>query len=397
MMQLQELVTVPNAISLLRGLIALLVFLLWAHTTLSDGVFITLILLALVTDGLDGLLARLLRQQSTLGKILDPVMDKVATWTFLIIAFLDKGLPLWGLIYFALRDAALLAGYLRYRIIFTESLAQKFFGALTTILLLGAIVLYVLDLKVAATIILGGSGLSGVYSVLEYVLQIMKTSRWLRRALPITAMVVGGVIFGVVFAHYDWDYEEVEMPRLEGKRILMIVAPRGFNPQEYRIPRELLEQSGARVVVASTHLEELISERWPFWNLRRLKINADILIEEVDVSKFDAIIFVGGGEEMLIHDPAIHAIAQEALASGKVVAAICRAPLILAEAGVLNGRKATAWHPFGLIRKHLQAIEEKGALAVKEDVVVDGQLVTANRPTHASAFTEAIARLLAEE
>lgn len=198
----------------------------------------------------------------------------------------------------------------------------------------------------------------------------------------------------LILANYDWNYKRVQVPKLKDKHILIVVASKGFNPVEFKTPKELFEESGAQVSVASTKREELISERWPFWSLSKLKIKADILIQEVSVSDYDAFLFVGGGEEEYLNSPYAHKIAQVATADGRIVAAICKAPLILANAGILKGKKAAAWHLF-VIDKYLNELREKGATPLKENVVVDGKLVTANRPIHASLFTEAIGRLLA--
>lgn len=207
-------------------------------------------------------------------------------------------------------------------------------------------------------------------------------------------IIIIGILISLAVSHHDWHYRKVNMPLLDGYQILMIVAHEGFNPAEYRIPQKLFERSGAQVIIASTRTTNLISERWPIWSLSRIKMNADIVIEDVEVSDYDAIVFVGGGEDKLINHPIAHAIAKEAIATGKVLGAICKAPLILAEAGVLDGKKATVWHPFGIVNKHFNALEQAGAEAIKEDLVIDGRVITANRPTHASLFAEQIAWLL---
>ncbi|MEM2674590.1 MAG: DJ-1/PfpI family protein, partial [Candidatus Hadarchaeales archaeon] len=84
-------------------------------------------------------------------------------------------------------------------------------------------------------------------------------------------------------------------------------------------------------------------------------------------------------------------LAKEAAELGKKVCAICIAPVILANAGLLENRKATVWD--GEFRRML---EEKGAKYVNKSVVVDGNIITANGPGAASEFGRTIAKELAK-
>jgi protease I len=70
--------------------------------------------------------------------------------------------------------------------------------------------------------------------------------------------------------------------------------------------------------------------------------------------------------------------------AGKPVAAICHAPWVLAEAGVLRGRRMTSW-------PSLQTdLRNAGATWVDEEVVTDGTLVTSRNPDDLDAFDAAI-------
>jgi len=76
---------------------------------------------------------------------------------------------------------------------------------------------------------------------------------------------------------------------------------------------------------------------------------------------------------------------------GKVIGAICIAPVTLANAGLLKGRKATVW------ASEKARIETKGAIYTGADVQVDDNIVTANGPNAAKAFGEALLKLLAKQ
>ncbi|MBC7348303.1 MAG: DJ-1/PfpI family protein, partial [Clostridia bacterium] len=80
----------------------------------------------------------------------------------------------------------------------------------------------------------------------------------------------------------------------------------------------------------------------------------------------------------------------EAAEQGKVLGAICLAPVTLANAGVLAGRKATVFSP------EAKRLEAAGAKYTGAGVEIDGRIVTASGPENAKDFGEAIAALLAE-
>lgn len=99
--------TVPNALSLSR--IALLPLFIWALYQ-PGYLWLAGVLVAwgIVSDMLDGYLARLLHQESEWGRVLDPVGDKLATATALIFCYVARDLPLWVVVLIVGRDAAIL-------------------------------------------------------------------------------------------------------------------------------------------------------------------------------------------------------------------------------------------------------------------------------------------------
>ena len=102
--------TVPNLLTYLR-LLAVPVFVL-LHVGGRPGWALAVFLVAAFTDALDGLLARLLGQQTALGAFLDPLADKLLTGAALIMLFIEGEAPLWMLLLVAFRDGSIALGAL---------------------------------------------------------------------------------------------------------------------------------------------------------------------------------------------------------------------------------------------------------------------------------------------
>ncbi|MCK5595105.1 DJ-1/PfpI family protein [bacterium] len=166
------------------------------------------------------------------------------------------------------------------------------------------------------------------------------------------------------------------------KKIVMIIASVNFRDEELSVPKSVFEESGATVHIASTSLEEARGKLG-------IKIKPDMLIEDIRVENYDAIVFVGGtGAECYFDSGIAHDIARETCSRNKLLCAICAGPVILANAGVLKGKKATAFPTFGM------ELERKGVIYTGEPVQVDGNIVTANGPQNAERFAKEIIKLL---
>ena len=166
------------------------------------------------------------------------------------------------------------------------------------------------------------------------------------------------------------------------KKILMIIASQNFRDEELLIPKKLFEKEGYSVVIAGTSLK-------PAKGMLGAVVTPQILIDQVKVDEYSAIVFVGGvGAKEYFNHPLAHKIAKEAVSKNKILAAICIAPRILAEAGVLKGKKATVWVSEG------KTLEEKGAHYTGKPVEVDGNIVTASGPQAAEEFAKIIIKLL---
>ncbi len=164
--------------------------------------------------------------------------------------------------------------------------------------------------------------------------------------------------------------------------ILMVIAPEEFRDEEYFFVREELEKAGHNVNVASTQDVALSA-------VDNKEVVVDLLIDECDVADYDALVFSGGaGAKMYFEDEKVLEMCYQTVEQGKILAAICIAPGILARAGVLEGKNATSW---GSEKVNL---DESGAITSDSHVVVDGQIITADGPQVSREFGKKIAEEL---
>ncbi len=178
-------------------------------------------------------------------------------------------------------------------------------------------------------------------------------------------------------------YRREEVVWVPGKKVLMVVAPENFRDEELFDTRRELEKAGIEVGVAS-------AKKGTIRGMLGGTVRPDFTLEEVEVEDWDAIVFVGGtGCQVYFENEKVLSLAKAAAERGKKVCAICIAPVILANAGLLENRKATVWD--GEFREML---ENKGAHYVSKSVVVDGNFITANGPAAAGEFGRTIAKQL---
>jgi len=168
-------------------------------------------------------------------------------------------------------------------------------------------------------------------------------------------------------------------------RILFVVAPQTFRDEEYAHPKQVLDDLGAETVTASTRPGICTGKLG-------MTAHAEVALSDVGGADYDAVVFVGGGgAQVYFDDPEAHRVSREALEAGRVVAAICIAPSVLAHAGLLGGIRVTS---FPSQKDDLIA---HGAEYTGEPLERDGRFITANGPDAARDFGHAIATALGLE
>lgn len=166
------------------------------------------------------------------------------------------------------------------------------------------------------------------------------------------------------------------------KTVLMILAP-GFEELEFVAPFDILKRGGLQVTVASVGSEAVVA------SVRNLAIQTDVRLSEVVGQSFDLVFFPGGGPgtKNLRASKDCIALAQRQIREGRRVAAICAAPLLLGDAGLLRGKRATC---FPSCQEELLPMAGD---VVQDRVVADGLVHTSRGAGSAAEFGFALLEL----
>jgi len=165
--------------------------------------------------------------------------------------------------------------------------------------------------------------------------------------------------------------------------VLVPLAP-GFEDLEATTIVDLLRRAGIEVVTAG--LDAGLVQ-----GARGMRVQPDARLDEVLGRPFDMIALPGGmpGAENLKNDARIQALLKQMAGAGKYTAAICAAPIALAQAGLLDGKQATSYPGF------VEKLAIPGLRYSDDAVVVDGKVVTSRGPGTAMDFALALVELLA--
>lgn len=165
-------------------------------------------------------------------------------------------------------------------------------------------------------------------------------------------------------------------------RVLCVLGP-GFEEIEAVTPVDVLRRAGAEVVLASTNADLAVTGRCG------VTVRADARLDDIDAAAFDLLLVPGGpGVAALRSDGRVASLASAFVRDGKAVAAICAAPTVLHDAGLLAGRIYTA---------HFSVCDELTGARRDLRVADDGPIITSRGAGTALDFGLHLVRRLCGE
>jgi deglycase len=174
--------------------------------------------------------------------------------------------------------------------------------------------------------------------------------------------------------------------KLDGKKVLMVIPHTQFRDEEFFEPKKILEDEGAKVVVASTAVRAC----------RGMKggvTQSEITIADAKADDYSAVVVCGGSSvpEFFWNDKKLQELVTAMSTAGKLVAAICLSTVVLAKAKLLAGREATVY----FLPQAIDALKEAGAKYVTETLIIHNNIILAEGPPDSQRFGQAIRSALA--
>jgi protease I len=167
---------------------------------------------------------------------------------------------------------------------------------------------------------------------------------------------------------------------LSGKKVAILAAD-GFEEVELTKPRKALDAAGAKTTVVSIKSGKIQGMNHAD---KGETVAVDRTLAEAKPKDFDALMIPGGlmnPDALRSNEDALEFV-RHFFREGKPVAAICHAPWVLIDAGVVRGRTLTSWPAIKT------DVRNAGGNWVDQEVVVDNGLVTSRKPDDILAFNE---------
>lgn len=178
------------------------------------------------------------------------------------------------------------------------------------------------------------------------------------------------------------------MPAIKDAKIL-IISTHGFEQSELEFPRDQLRAKGATVHVATLDGKRIRGWEGSDWGR---EAEADVKLSDVSAEAYDALVIPGGqiNPDLLRVEDDVIALVRAFHNQGKTIAAVCHAPWVLVEAGLLNGREATSYPSIKT------DVSNAGANWKDVEVVADQGIVTSRQPEDLKAFVAKIVEEIEE-
>ncbi|TML96376.1 MAG: type 1 glutamine amidotransferase [Actinobacteria bacterium] len=175
---------------------------------------------------------------------------------------------------------------------------------------------------------------------------------------------------------------------LSGKRVAFLATDM-VEQVELTGPWEALQNAGATLELISNKDGQI--QGFNHYD-KADTFKVDKTVEEADPGDYDALVLPGGvgnPDALRMDENAVHFV-RDFFEQGKPVGAICHAPWLLIEAGVVRNRTVTSWPSL------TTDLRNAGARRVDQEVVVDNGLVTSRKPDDIPAFNKKLIEEFAE-
>ena len=170
---------------------------------------------------------------------------------------------------------------------------------------------------------------------------------------------------------------------------VVLIVGNGFDETEVKVPIEYLPANGVTLDIATVYrtADVLIEGK------KGYKIKPTVKVSDLKSESYDAVLLPGGheGPDRVRGNETVIKFVQDMYAAGKIIAAICHGPWVLCTAEVFYGRKATCYPAMKADLIHA------GGIYVAQNVVIDNNLITADRPETSEAWSQAIVTALKNE
>lgn len=178
------------------------------------------------------------------------------------------------------------------------------------------------------------------------------------------------------------------MKDLTGHKVA-ILATHGFEQSELEVPLGELTKAGAHVQVVSPASEAITGWDKDDWG-RPVRVDRDL--DDATADDFDALVLPGGqiNPDLLRVDADAISFVESFWSQGKTIGAICHAPWLLVEAGIVKGRKVTSYKSIAT------DVKNAGGLWEDSEVVTDQGLVSSRNPDDLPAFCSKLAEEISE-
>ncbi|MBU0559802.1 MAG: DJ-1/PfpI family protein [Bacteroidetes bacterium] len=165
---------------------------------------------------------------------------------------------------------------------------------------------------------------------------------------------------------------------MKNNNILLFLASDKFSEIEFKTVKYALEKRSIRIFITSDANSVCVGDSG-------MKVKPDVNLFNVHAGNFSALIIIGGdGIKKYWNDSALQNIARSFDSKGKIIAAICSAPVILANCGLLENKTAACF------KNDSMHLTKSGVNYSESSVVEDSNIITGQSPASAKDFADKI-------